>query len=121
MRNAGIILIILTGISYFSCESKNEEDLFGKEECDTINVTFSADFLPILESICYDCHSQASLIAPYLLEGYDNLKIMVDNGRLQGALNHRQGYSPMPKFRDKLPDCDLTKINIWIDDGAPNN
>jgi hypothetical protein len=120
MRNALIILFLLVSISYFSCESKNEEDLFGKEECDTLNVTFSADFLPILESICYDCHSQAKLSAPYLLEGYDNLKIMVDNGRLQMALHHTGQYR-MPKFRDKLPDCTLAKIDAWIDDGAPNN
>ncbi len=120
MRHAGIVVVLIVSITCFFCESKNEEDLFGKEECDTLNVTLSADFLPILESICYDCHSQASLRSPYLLEGYDNLKIMVDNGRLQKALHHTGRY-PMPKFRDKLPDCDIAKIDAWIDDGAPEN
>ncbi len=121
MRNALILIFLLVGITYMSCENENEEDLFGKEECDTVNVTFSGDFLPILESICYDCHSKATQTAPFLLEGYDNVKFKVDEGRLEGAINHRQGYSPMPKFRDKLPDCNLAKINSWINDGAPEN
>ena len=118
MRNALIIVILLTSI--ICCESKNEEDLFGERECDTINVSYSGDFLTIFESICYKCHSQASLSAPYLLEGYDNIKVMVDNGRLQRALHHTGPY-PMPKFEDKLPDCNLAKIDAWINQGAPNN
>jgi len=118
MRNVFIFLVSLIGIAFITCESKNEEELFG---CDTTNVSFAADFMPILESVCYDCHSQESQTAPFLLEGYDNVKNKADDGRLQGALNHRQGFSPMPKFGNKLPECDLAKINAWINDGAPDN
>jgi hypothetical protein len=45
----------------------------------------------------------------------------VNTGQLDGAINHRSGYPQMPRDGPKLPECELTRINIWIRDGAPNN
>jgi hypothetical protein len=122
MRISAEILTLLLVMIILSCESKNEEDLFGQKKCDTLNVTFSGDFQPILESICHNCHhSGATQYAPFVFDTYDDVKLRIDQGRLEGAINHRQGFSPMPKNRDKLPDCNLAKINAWINQGAPDN
>ena len=108
-------------IWFISCENQNEEDLFGKSDCDTNNVSYSGYVEPLIENHCYACHSNANLIAPFSLEGYDNVKIRVTTGQLYGALNHQQGYQKMPRGRPKLPECDLSKINNWIREGAHNN
>lgn len=115
----GILSILI--IWFISCENQNEEDLFGKSDCDTTNVSYSGYVEPLIENHCYTCHSNTNLIAPFSLEGYDNVKIRVTNGQLYGALNHQQGYQSMPRGRPKLPECDLSKINNWIREGAHNN
>jgi hypothetical protein len=114
------ILIVLY-IWSISCENQNEEDLFGKSDCDSTNVSYSGYVEPLIQNHCFTCHSDANLIAPFSLEGYDNVKIRVNNGQLFGALNHQSGFQNMPRGRPKLPECDLSKINSWIREGALNN
>jgi len=115
------LVILLVSIIILQCESQNEEDLFGQTECDTSEVTYLNSIEPILRKNCYECHAINIATAGIILEGYDNLILRVNSGRFPGAVNHRDGYTPMPKDRGKLPDCDLAKINIWLDDGAPDN
>jgi hypothetical protein len=43
------------------------------------------------------------------------------NGKLFGAVNHSSGYSSMPKNGNKLPQCKIDEIRIWITNGALNN
>jgi hypothetical protein len=119
----GHILIIVSILTlwFASCENQNEEDLFGQMGCDTNQVSYSDYVKPLLEDHCYRCHSAPNLIAPFSLEGYANVQIRVSSGQLYGALNHIQGYQPMPRGEPKLPECDLAKIYSWIRDGAPNN
>jgi hypothetical protein len=117
------ILLIVSTLTFWhtSCENQNEEDLFGQTDCDTSQVSYSGYVESLLEDHCYRCHSTANLIAPFSLEGYANVQIRVSSGQLYGALNHIQGYQPMPRDEPKLPECDLAKINSWIREGAPNN
>lgn len=114
------ILCVLT-VWFISCENQNEEELFGKTDCDTNQVSYSGYIEPLLENHCYRCHAGANLIAPFSLEGYENVKIRVVTGQLHGALNHKDGYQSMPRGRPKLPDCDLFKIDSWIREGAQND
>ena len=115
------ILLAAIAAFVFGCESKNEEELFENEECDTLNVTYNGNIEIILRNNCYECHAKAVATAGVILEGYDNLILRVESGRFRGAVNHLEGYIPMPKDRGFLPECDLAKINIWLDNGAPNN
>lgn len=103
------------------CYYDVEEEIYPKTECDTDNISYSIDVVPILQNNCYECHSEAVNQAGITLEGYDNLKTYVDNGRFLGAIKHDPGFSPMPQGRPQLPDCQIAKIEQWILDGAPNN
>ena len=89
--------------------------------CDTFNVTFSASVKPILQNSCQGCHSGASPSAGIDLSTHAGVQTVALNGRLYGAVNHVTGYKPMPQGGNKLPFCDIRKIKIWIDAGAPNN
>ncbi|MCO6476015.1 MAG: hypothetical protein J5I94_05300 [Phaeodactylibacter sp.] len=104
-----------------SCYYDVEEELYPEIDCDTQNVTYSGTVQPILSENCLVCHSAAVNTAGITLEGYNNLKVYVDNGRFLGAIQHRPGFSPMPQGAAQLPECDILKIEEWITSGAPNN
>jgi hypothetical protein len=55
------------------------------------------------------------------LEGHAQLLQHINSGRLLGAIRHESGFLPMPQNASKLPSCDISKIEQWILDGAPNN
>jgi hypothetical protein len=102
-----------------SCQNQNEEDLFGSI-CDTTTVSWTQDIEPIIQSKCLHCHYDQSPITPFSLQGYQNVLIRVNTGQLEPAINHT-GPVMMPKDGPKLPECELSKINKWIREGAANN
>lgn len=112
------LLIALNG-----CYYDVEEELYPvvNNPCDTTDVTFSATIVPILQQNCYSCHSNAANLGSVSVEGYDNVKALVDDGRLTGSIKYQAGYSPMPSGAPQLTDCNLLKIDTWINHGALNN
>jgi len=115
---AGVFLVFLLP----SCYYDNEEDLYPDAgQCDTTNVTYTTAIAPVMEANCNSCHNAVTANAGVITDNYTDLKVVADNGQLWGAVNHEQGYSPMPKNQAQLPDCELSKIRIWLDEGAPDN
>jgi len=119
-----LIIIFLFAIS--GCYYNSEEFLYPQvnNECDTLNVTFTLSVQPILSNFCLSCHSNstaASYGGNIRLENYDDVKLRADNGSLLGSLSHANGFSPMPKGSSKLDNCQISVIQIWIDNGATNN
>ena len=106
-----------------SCTYDNEKELFKDTlvGCDTIDVSYKDDILPILQNNCYECHAASVATAGIILEGYDNVKEKADDGRLVGVTSRLPGFPQMPFGRPKLPACELLKIKKWVEAGAPNN
>ena len=113
--------VIIVALLSSGCYYDSEEDIYGTTECDVEDMSLANDILPILENDCYGCHSAAANFGNITIEGYDNLLKYVDDGSLLGAIKHEGGYSPMPKTGAKLLDCEIAKIESWIDLGALNN
>jgi len=98
------------------------ENLVCQNMCgDTVNVTYSLSVKTTITNKCQGCHSGANPQGAIDLTTYANVKAQVTNGKLWGAVNWTPGYSPMPKNGAKLSICELTKIQKWIAQGAPNN
>ncbi len=118
-----IIKGILLGAVVFlaSCYYDDEVTLYPPTECITLNMSYQADVIPILENNCYVCHSAGANQGNVTLEGYTEIRKYVDSGQLMGAINHQNGFSFMPKDAPKLNDCNISKIESWIAAGAPNN
>jgi hypothetical protein len=112
-------LFILLAIS--SCYYDKAEILYPPSTCDTATVTYSRSIIPILGANCNTCHGGTLPANGIDLTIYSVVKAQVDNGNLWGAVSHAPGYTPMPKNSDKLNDCNLNKIKLWILAGAPNN
>ena len=120
------ILLLLAGLSFglavSSCEYHDEETLYPMP-CDSTMVTYSLSIAPIISQNCQnpECHGGDAIQSGIPLEGYDNVKASVESGRLLGAIRHESCFSFMPKNTSKLSECDITKFEIWIADGYPNN
>lgn len=92
----------------------------GGGPCDTLSTTFSGTVFPIIQANCIGCHSGNVISGGVDLSDYSKVYTQVVNGKLYGSVNQVPGYVAMP-LGTTLSDCDIRKINFWINDGAPNN
>ena len=126
MKQFQIQLFFLFGmiISLSSCYYDNEVDLYGfdKNPCDTIAVTYSETIAPIMSANCNNCHNPVSPNGepPVITSTYEGLKVVAENGKLYNAVFWVDGKHNMPQGSSKLSDCDLSKIDIWLRNGAKN-
>lgn len=107
------ILLILS-----SCYKDKEDLLYGDVVCDPIDVSFSNDIMPIISNSCaiVGCHVQGGS-GNGLFENYNQVKTKVDNGSLMQRVVVDQDMPPS----GSLTPCQITYIQQWIEDGAPNN
>lgn len=119
-------LLVAGAISLYSCvkEAGPLPKTLSKTLCDSLNVKYSTDILPIIQTQCVNpgCHDPGSAInySGYDLTTYAALKSYADLGRIRarvidGAVN---GWMPTS---GPLPGSDLQKIDCWLNAGAPNN
>ena len=122
MKKSIIIILVITTIAS-SCYRDVEEKLYPPNgNCDVTNVTYSSTVVPILQSNgCLGCHSGGAPSGNISLEGYNNVKLVAQNGKLFGVISHSPGFTPMPQGGSKMSSCNINKIKAWIDAGSPNN
>jgi len=126
MKKLIFVLFIAILATMAGCYYDSEEALYPtvSTTCDLTNVTFSATVKPILQASCYSCHSNSSAGSSgngIKLENYSDVVSYVNNGRMMGAINHSNGYVAMPQGGGKLTDCEISKLQKWIDNGKLNN
>lgn len=116
-------LVLISMLLIMGCYKDKRELLYPGNNCDTSSVTFVGTIQPILSQNCAGagCHQGAASAAGIDLSNYSGTKIIADNGKLIGVINHSPGFSPMPKNMSKLSDCDINKISAWVNKGALNN
>jgi len=115
---AAAIVLLVAG-----CYWDNAETLFPDAEyCDTLEVSFTSDVVPILVNHCFGCHSNANSPAfahGLGLEDYEDVSAMSE--RIVGAIWHNDGFIPMPKGNAQLDTCQMNKIEAWVNQGSLNN
>jgi len=124
MMERRIIKGIVVGMMFFtSCYYDVEEVLYPPTTCQTANMSLQTNIVPILDRNCYECHSLANGVnnGNVILEGYSNLIVYVNNGKLLGSMKREPDFQPMPQGAPKLIDCDIAKTEQWILDGALDN
>lgn len=114
-------LAICAVLTAGGCYYDVEEDLYPEGTCVTENQSYANDIVPILQTNCYVCHAQNIGLGNVILEGYANLKVYADNSKLVGVINHDSRFPAMPQGAAKLSTCNISKIEQWVADGAPNN
>jgi hypothetical protein len=91
--------------------------------CDTVNMKYSTNVVPILQAHCYVCHGNGNTggSGGINLDGYDNLIPWVHNGHFLGNVRHDPGYVGMPYQMPMLDTCTISKLGAWVNRGAPND
>ena len=90
--------------------------------CDTSKtISFKNDVQPIIDLHCKGCHSTYSPGAGIKLTTYAEINTLIVGGELIGVIDHERGFKAMPPAGNKLNDCLISKIKIWIRNGAQNN
>lgn len=105
------------------CTFDNEEALFKDVVCPEIvePVSYLTFVKPLLDRRCLSCHNSNLPSGNVNIQTYDLLKPHIENGSFLGAIHHTPGFSPMPQGSAKLSDCDIEKIESWINNGFPQN
>jgi len=121
IRKFGFLLVLVLSSALIISSCKDDED---PETCDTTDLTygnFAQDFLITNCSTLGTCHLEANkddlTVGSY--ETYLDAKVIVDRGRIKGAINHLDGISNMPKGEPQLEECDINRLSAWVDAGAP--
>ena len=121
-------IVIVCSLMMVSCSKSNEADLAAGNgtdttgnTCDTANMKYATNVQPIISSYCYGCHANGSASGGISLDTYAKVKAQADNTNLMGTIRHTSGYPAMPLGGAKLSDCDINKIQAWINRGAQNN
>lgn len=121
-----LIMILSAGawMAFFiGCSKKSEDKLAPPVPCDTANVSYQNQIVPILQENCYPCHGSGSSAGSgdIILSSYVNLKVYAGNGYLVGNVRHDPGYVGMPYGKPPLPSCEINTIVAWVHQGAINN
>jgi hypothetical protein len=90
------------------------------DDCDTTDVKFSSHILPMMQQYCQSCHGNSVQNGGVKLTTHNDVVSAITNRNLLENIKHLSGFKAMPPGA-KLPDCEIQKVEIWIDDGMPNN
>jgi len=116
-----VLTLSIAFISQNACKSSSSNAT--TTVCDTsAAVLFSTTVKPIMDAKCATagCHD-ANGAAGYSLITYAGVKACVNSGKFMGSINHTAGFKAMPQGGNKLAQCDINKIQKWVNAGALNN
>ena len=116
MKKYLTLLLCVGLVTFYSC---GDDDM---ETCETSNLTYTNDIAPIINASCGSaaCHGSDTMTS-FPMGNYEEASFAVTFGRIVGAINHEEGFLPMPypEGAAKLDQCNIDKITAWINDGAP--
>lgn len=118
------IIISTTQSCYYDVESELYSTT-GTTSCDSSTAKFSTFVSPLIVSKCATsgCHNATTAAAGVNLDGYTNIKnyLTRSSSVFFGSIKRTSGFSPMPQGGSKLADCDITKLQLWVNAGLLNN
>ena len=93
--------------------------------CDTTGlITFNGEISVILNRSCgagdIGCHKTGNTQGVNL-DDYTSTFDLAVNGDLLGSILHQSGYSPMPAGGGTMDNCEIQKIQAWVNRGEPQN
>lgn len=114
----GTIVFFLTSFFLTGCYTDKEDLLYGDVICDTVDVSFNNDILPIIKTKCATsgCHVQGGS-GSGIFENYNQIKAKADNQSLARRVLELKDMPPTAP----LTACQIEYFRQWLTDGAVNN
>lgn len=128
VRQITRIIFVAFSIALSGCYYDKADKLYpsGGGACDTTNSQYGKDVAPIIKTNCLDqgCHTSSNPSGLIVFETYSGVQSMVSGDRLMNAI--KQTYPTgstknMPPAANRISDCEINKIQSWINHGAQNN
>jgi hypothetical protein len=97
-----------------------------ENSCDSSgSISFLTQVDPFLKNACTGCHNATLANGNVNLAGYANVSIQASNLRngiplILGSLKRMSGFVAMPPAYS-ADDCNIRKVEKWIEQGAENN
>lgn len=122
-----VFLIILLSVPFLnSCYYDNFSEInpvIGG--CDTTGlITFNGEISTIFNRSCgaadVGCHKTGNS-QNINLDEYASTSSAAANGSLLGSILHQSGFTSMPLGGGSLDNCDIQKIQAWVNRGKPQN
>ncbi len=119
-----IALLSIAILLVFSCYRDNKEEIYQNyEPCvidTTLQVTYTADIAPLLATNCAlgGCHNSKSRQSGLDLSTYADARKIALNDKL---INRVTGSGSIMPPSGSLRQCDIDKLQIWVNEGALNN
>jgi len=88
--------------------------------CDTVDVKFGTHVLPLVAQFCQSCHGNTVQNGGVKLTTHAEVVSAVNTRNLLANIKHVPGFIAMPPGT-KLPECQIRKLEIWVNAGMPNN
>ena len=115
-----MILVTLLTLLFSGCYYDVAEELYpDNTACDTTGITYTKTIQPILNDQCNSCHTGSSPSGSVDFSTYEFVKAYALDGSLYGSMSHDPNWSEMPQGGNKVDDCTLLKVKVWIDNGMP--
>ncbi len=115
-------------ITFTGCYNDIAEELYPtrNSQCDTLKITYSGTIAPIITNNCLNlgCHTANQPYAGLQFDTYANFILSIPADRLIKSLKYTYNTSSSAKNMPptgKLSDCDISKIEAWINKGHPDN
>lgn len=120
MTKSSILLIFII-LFAFSCRYDNVEETYKDfiTDCDTSVVSYSMDIAPIIDINCIVCHGSVSPEAGLDLSTYGN--VFANRENIRNRINRPLGDPFVMPQGGPMVQCNIDKINAWINQGALNN
>jgi hypothetical protein len=121
MKRTAILLFVLASFFSFFWMGCTREKL--TSTCDTQNMSYKNNIIPILKNNCYGCHSAGNSVGSIgiRLDIYDTLAYYAKHDYLIGDITHSRGFVGMPYMKPQLDACSINQIISWVIDGALPN
>ena len=107
-------------IAIILLSSCKKEDL-NIYDCAGTTPTYTADIKVILDTNCAisKCHDASTKKKKIDLSNYISAKSESTNSRFLGAIQHKKGYTNMPRKAEMLEASLVEKISCWVLNGSP--
>ena len=119
---AAVGLLLAAGLGSVGC-SKKAAPAPANPCNDPTPSTYAAVIAPMVAKNCLDCHGSSMYQALGGGNDYSTYQSFtrLSPAYLMSSVRHDPGADAMPKGRAKLSDCDIARLQAWVDAGRPNN
>ena len=119
MKRFTVLIFVFIGllvIFWCSCTRETFTSI-----CDTQNMSYKYNVVPILKNNCYSCHSKGNTVGSVgiSLDSYDSARYYIEANQLIPNIEHAVGGVPMPYMKPKLDSCSINQIIAWQAQGYP--